>query len=188
MHRTATILAAAGLSACGVGEPAGTLYVTSIEVTNAPSDKIFAEDLEVEVYIMERASTANTFDRAIACAGTRTGLDNVVRDDVTYNTDAYFIDIQDDVPDGEQIDRTKVRLDWLRGRDLYVVVVEDDDEACPRSPTYDDEQSTRISGNRDDLLGKSGAFDPARLEERPVSMAFGDVVRLELDIVRAEFD
>ena len=158
----ATLALAAG--ACtDVLVPAPTfIAITEIEVANESDTGTF---LEVEVHLYD---AHNGF--FLGCSGERDGLAHVDESGVPYFATAFF----GRPPDGSDL----LTVDELVGRDVFVVVVEDDHEPCP-VPT--NEGSFDLI--TDDLIGVSPVF---RGEDVDFGVAFGfdNVTWIAIDGVR----
>ena len=89
--------------------------VTEIEVANESDSGTL---LEIEVHLFDARSGA-----FLGCSGERDGLGDVDRSGVAYLVTAFF----GRAPGGADL----LTVDELVGRDLYAVVIEDDDEPCP---------------------------------------------------------
>jgi hypothetical protein len=157
-----TILLAGG--ACtDVIAPAPTFVtITEIEIANEDDSGTF---LEVEVHLYD-ARTGNF----LGCSGEFDGLEHVDESGVVYFPDATF----GRAPDGGSL----LTVDELIGRDLYAIVVEDDEDPCP-VPTNEG----TLDIVTDDLIGESPVFRGEDLDVG-VAFGFGDVVWLEMVGVR----
>ena len=72
----------------------------------------------------------------------------------------------------------------LRDKTLMFVVVEDDDQPCPRSQTAIWAYDGGSLDQNDDLIGKSESFEASQLAE-PMTLSFDEVLTLS---VHAELD
>lgn len=145
----ATLVTAAG--ACtDVLTPAPTFVaITEIEVTNETDSGTL---LEVEVHLYDARSGF-----FLGCSGEADGLGPVDESDIPYFVTAFF----GRAPDGAEL----LTVEELEGRDVFVVVVEDDQDPCP-VPTNDG----TLDLVTDDLIGTSPVF---RGEDLHVGVGFG---------------
>jgi hypothetical protein len=152
-----TMLLAAG--ACTeVFAPQPTFVtITEIEIANEEDSGTL---LEIEVHLYDAHSGL-----FLGCSGAFDGLEHVDRSDLVYFPDATFAR----APDGSLL-----TVDELIGRDLFAVVVEDDDEPCPM-PTNEG----TLDIVTDDLVGQSPVFRGEDLDGG-VAFGFGNVVWLEM--------
>ena len=136
------------------------IYVTITEIEIAQEDDS-GTLLEIEVHLFDAHSGL-----FLGCSGPGEGLEFVDEPGVVYYPDASFVRAGGG--------RSLLTVDELIGRDLFAVVIEDDDEPCP-VPT--NEGSFDLV--TDDLIGESPIF---RGEDLNVGVAFGfgNVAWLEL--------
>ncbi len=161
------LLCGAGCGDSGFGpEDPSFLVITEIELTNITDVQLFNDLLEVEVHLYD----AHT-GLFLGCSGQDSGLREVEVAEVRYSVQGYF----QKPPDGSEA----LTVDEIRGRDLYVDVVEDDSDACP-IPTN---VATR---EWDDPIGTSGLFSAADLVP-PLALQFGDVVRIVLGTTQSPY-
>ncbi len=106
----------------------------------------------------------------LGCSGADSGLRDVDEASVRYFVSGYF----QRPPDGE----TELTLDDVVNRDVFLLVIEDDQDPCPL-PT--NEGSFDLIA--DDLIGESAVFRGEDLADGLV-FAFDDVARLVLESLR----
>lgn len=136
--------------------------ITEIEIANESDSGTL---LEVEVHLYDWQTGL-----FLGCSGQADGLGQVDESGVTYFPTGFF----GRPPDGADL----LTVEELIGRDLFVVVVEDDDEPCP-VPTNDG----TFDLVTDDHIGTSPVF---RGEDLDVGVAFGfdDVTWVVIEGVR----
>lgn len=153
-----TILVAAGACTDVIAPTPTFVTITEIEIANEDDSGTL---LEVEVHLFD--ARTGLF---LGCSGERDGLEYVDEPGVVYYPDATF----GRAPDG----RSLLTVDELIGRDLFAVVIEDDQEPCP-VPTNEGTVDIVI----DDLIGESPVFRGEDLEVG-VAFGFGNVTWLEM--------
>jgi hypothetical protein len=132
------------------------VLITEIQVQNMGDgvDNI----LEVEAHLYDADS-----DTFLGCSGATSGLRYVELSGNLYQVQAFFLK----PPVGDEV----LTYDEIAQRNVYVMVTEDDRDACPYPPS--------IGGgvNQDDLFGTSPPF-PGQDLASSQTLGFGDVVRL----------
>lgn len=158
----AVILVAGGACTDFIAPVPTFVTIAEIEIANEDDSGTL---LEVEVHLFDAHSGL-----FLGCSGAGDGLEYVDETSVVYFPDATFVRAGGG--------RSLLTVDELIGRDLFAVVIEDDDEPCP-VPT--NEGSFDLV--TDDLIGESPTFRGEDLDVG-VAFAFGNVVWLELVGVR----
>ena len=156
-----------GTLACDVTSPSPPLFVgiTEIEVTGVTDVQPLSDVLEVEVHMFD-AST----QRFLGCTGQDSGLRDVDQSEIAYPVRAVF----QAAPDGE----TDLTMDAVLGRDVYLVVVEDDTDACP---VVTNEGALDLIV--DDLIGVSPLIAGEEIADG-VALSFDQVTYLFLEALR----
>jgi hypothetical protein len=156
---TLLVLLVAGGACTDLIAPAPTFVtITEMEIANEDDSGTF---LEIEVHLYD--GRTGLF---LGCSGELDGLEYVDESGVVYYPDATF----GRAPGGG----SSLTVDELIGRDVFAVVIEDDDEPCP-VPTNEG----TIDPITDDLIGVSPVFRGEDLDVG-VAFGFGDVVWLEM--------
>jgi hypothetical protein len=149
----------AGGACTDVIAPAPTyVTITEIEIANEEDSGTL---LEIEVHLYD--APTGLF---LGCSGELDGLEYVDESGIVYYPDATF----GRAPSG----RSLLTVDELIGRDLFAVVIEDDDQPCP-VPTNEG----TFDLVTDDLIGESPVFRGEDLDVG-VAFGFGNVVWLEM--------
>lgn len=156
-----------GTLGCEVTTPSVPLFVgiTEIEVVGVTDVQPFSDLLEVEVHMFDAVT-----QRFLGCSGQDSGLR-----DVDYSDIAYLVNATLQAPPDGGGDLT---MDAVLGRSVYLVVVEDDTEACPAVTN-----EGTLDLITDDLIGVSPILSGSEIADG-VALSFDQVAYLFLEPIR----
>jgi len=128
------------------------IRISEIEVQNE-NDGVGA--LEVEVHVFEDGT-----DVFLGCSGQLHGLRCVDGSAISYFVEAFI-----QKPSGNAY----LTAGDVRGKNVYLEVIEDDENPCPAEP------SCREIFRCDDLIGRSGTISGDVLSQQNLTLSFGNV-------------